>query len=65
MSTVLEAIAARQMGASVLGIGCLTNYGCGMTDQPLSHTDVLKTALMGAGTLSQVLGRFMGALEVL
>lgn len=64
MSTVLEAIAARQMGASVLGLSCLTNYGCGMTDHPLSHADVLKTALMGAGTLSQVLGRFIGALGI-
>jgi purine-nucleoside phosphorylase len=64
MSTVLEAIAARQMGARVLGVSCLTNYGCGLTDQPLTHEDVLKTALMEAGTLSELLRRFLEALEV-
>ena len=54
MSTVLEAIAARQGGAEVLGISLVTNPGAGLTDQPLNHEEVL-----AAG---QAAARRMGAL---
>lgn len=40
MSTTCEAIAARHMGLRVCGISCITNLGCGMTEQPLSHEEV-------------------------
>jgi purine-nucleoside phosphorylase len=36
MSTVLEAIAAREAGMEVLGISLVTNAAAGMTGQPLS-----------------------------
>jgi purine-nucleoside phosphorylase len=41
MSTTLEAIAARQCGLEVLGISLVTNLAAGISDQPLSHTEVL------------------------
>lgn len=41
MSTVLEAIAARQMGAKIAGISCLTNYGAGLHNQFLTHEEVV------------------------
>lgn len=44
MSTTCEAIAARHMGMAVCGISCISNLGCGMTDQALSHTEVNETA---------------------
>ena len=44
MSTVVEAITARHMGMQVCGISCISNLGCGMTDQPLSHTEVQEMA---------------------
>lgn len=44
MSTACEAIAANHMGMKVCGISCITNLGCGMTDQPLSHVEVQETA---------------------
>ncbi len=44
MSTVLEAIAARHLGADVLGIALVTNPAAGLTDEPLDHTDVLNAA---------------------
>lgn len=43
MSTVWEAIALKQMGATIAGLSCVTNYGTGVTKRPLSHNDVLET----------------------
>ena len=45
MSTVLETIAARHMGARVLGISCITNLAAGMSPEPLSHAEVQETAV--------------------
>ncbi|MBB1243995.1 purine-nucleoside phosphorylase [Streptomyces durbertensis] len=61
MSTVLEAIAARESGAEVLGISLVTNLAAGMTGEPLNHEEVLQAgrdsaARMGS-LLAQVLGR--------
>lgn len=44
MSTACEAVAANHMGMKVCGISCISNLGCGMTDQPLSHEEVKETA---------------------
>lgn len=44
MSTACEAIAANHMGMKVCGISCISNLGCGMTDQPLSAEEVKETA---------------------
>ncbi|MBN8554614.1 MAG: purine-nucleoside phosphorylase [Deltaproteobacteria bacterium] len=43
MSTVWETIALKQMGAEILGISCVTNFGTGVTNKPLSHREVLET----------------------
>jgi purine-nucleoside phosphorylase len=43
MSTVPEAIAARQMGLEVLGISCITNMAAGILPEPLHHEEVLET----------------------
>lgn len=43
MSTVLEAIAARQLGARVAGVSCLTNYGAGLLSKDvLDHSHVVQ-----------------------
>ncbi|GAA6527351.1 purine-nucleoside phosphorylase [Intrasporangium sp. DVR] len=42
MSTALEAIAARQAGLEVLGISLVTNLAAGISDQPLSHEEVIE-----------------------
>lgn len=44
MSTAAEAVAANHMGMKVCGISCITNLGCGMLEQPLSHIEVQETA---------------------
>jgi purine-nucleoside phosphorylase len=61
MSTTLEAIAAREGGAEVLGLSLVTNLAAGMTGEPLNHEEVLEAGKAAAtrmgGLLSQVLGR--------
>jgi purine-nucleoside phosphorylase len=44
MSTVPEAIAARQCGLRVAGISCITNLAAGIGKENLSHAEVLETA---------------------
>lgn len=44
MSTACEAIAANHMGMKVCGISCISNMASGITNQPLNHEEVQKTA---------------------
>jgi len=43
MSTIPEAIVARQMGIKILAISCVTNMAAGILDKPLNHEEVLET----------------------
>jgi purine-nucleoside phosphorylase len=54
MSTALEAIAARHLGAEVLGISLVTNLAAGLSEQPLDHSEVVaigQHATLRMGTL--------------
>jgi len=44
MSTVPEAIVARQHGLNVAAVSCITNLAAGISPEKLSHTEVLETA---------------------
>lgn len=44
MSTVHECIAARHCGIEVMGISCVTNMACGISDTPLSSDEVTAAA---------------------
>ena len=56
MSTVPEMKKALELGLHVKAISCLTNYGAGMQDVRLSHSDVLKTT----SKINQKFTRFLG-----
>jgi purine-nucleoside phosphorylase len=43
MSTVPEAIVARQMSMKVLGISCITNMAAGISENPINHEEVMET----------------------
>jgi purine-nucleoside phosphorylase len=55
MSTTLEAIAARQSGLEVLGISLVTNLAAGISDQPLSHEEVMESGQAAAERCGQLL----------
>lgn len=55
MSTVFEAIQARALGLRVAAFSCLTNWAAGVTDQPLSHEEVMETGRAAAAVLSRLL----------
>lgn len=44
MSTACEAVAANHAGLKTVGISCISNMACGITDKPLTHAEVQETA---------------------
>jgi purine-nucleoside phosphorylase len=57
MSTVPEALVARQMGIEVLGISCITNMAAGISDQPINHEEVMETGKRVKETFAGLLKR--------
>jgi purine-nucleoside phosphorylase len=55
MSTVQEVIAARHMGARVLGMSCITNLAAGISPHKLSHAEVEATARATHADFSRLL----------
>lgn len=55
MSTVPEVIQARALGLRVAAFSCLTNWAAGVTDQPLSHGEVMETGRDASGIFLRLL----------
>ncbi len=48
MSTIPEVIVARAMNMRVLGVSCITNLACGLSNAPITHAEVLETTAVAA-----------------
>jgi purine-nucleoside phosphorylase len=59
MSTVLETIAARHLGAEVLAISLVTNPASGLAAAPLDHTEVLAAAQASATRIGALLSALL------
>ena len=62
MSTVPEVIAARHMGARVVGFSLVTNHAAGLSGQPLSSEEVMETAAAVQPRIEAFMDRFLAAL---
>jgi purine-nucleoside phosphorylase len=58
MSTVPEAMVARQCGLNVAAVSCITNPAAGLGNGPLSHAEVLKTAKQAGVLAVELLKKF-------
>src|ERR687886_2340890 len=57
MSTVPEAVVARQMSLRVLGLSCITNMAAGVLDKPINHEEVIETGERVRETFAELLRR--------
>ncbi|MGY3804939.1 purine-nucleoside phosphorylase [Pigmentibacter ruber] len=64
MSTVLETIAARQLGAKVAALSCLTNYGAGLKHVQLSHSEVMDMGTRFASDMANIVLKAAVSLEI-
>lgn len=61
MSTVLEAVAARHLGAEVFGVSLVTNLAAGLSPEALDHEEVLRTGRASMGRLAELLRAVVAA----
>ncbi len=59
MSTVMETIAARHLGAEVLGISMVSNPAAGLSDGPIDHQDVLAATAASAAQVGVLLSELL------
>jgi purine-nucleoside phosphorylase len=59
MSTVLEAIAARHLGAEVLAVSLVTNPAAGLAAHGLNHAEVVAAGQAAAGRMGALLARLL------
>jgi purine-nucleoside phosphorylase len=59
MSTALEAIAARHLGAEVLGISLVTNPAAGLSPSGLDHREVIAAGRAAAAQVGALLARIL------
>ncbi|HLE70526.1 MAG TPA: purine-nucleoside phosphorylase [Vicinamibacteria bacterium] len=65
MSTVLECIAANQMGVKVLGISCITNMAAGILPRKLDHREVMEVGAKVKSVMEELLAEVVPPLAKL
>ena len=63
MSTVLEAIAARHLGAEVLAISLVSNLAAGLAPHGLDHAEVVAAGKAAAGRMGSLLAGLLPVIE--
>ena len=59
MSTVPEAIVASHCGMRVLGLSCITNLASGISQEPLSHSEVMEVGQSASEKCVRLVKRFV------
>jgi purine-nucleoside phosphorylase len=62
MSTALETIAARHLGAEVLGLSLVTNLAAGISSEPLDHAEVVAAGQQAALQMGSLLADILPGL---
>jgi purine-nucleoside phosphorylase len=55
----METIAARHLGAEVLGISMVSNPAAGLSDGPIDHQDVLAATAGSAAQVGELLSQLL------
>ena len=63
MSTVPEAIVARHMEMSVIGISCITNLAAGVSNRPIDHSQVMEIGKRVRAQFTELLRRVIGGIN--
>lgn len=59
MSTVPEILTAGEIGLKVLALSCITNFGAGISQEPLTHEDVMETTGRIKGEFNNLITTFI------
>jgi purine-nucleoside phosphorylase len=62
MSSALEAVAARHMGAQVLGLSLVTNLAAGMVDGGMSPTEIIEIGARSAPAVGRIIEQVVRSL---
>jgi purine-nucleoside phosphorylase len=62
MSTVPEAIVAKQMGMTTLGLSLITNAASGIEDGPINHAEVMEMGMRVSKEFTDLLTRIIARL---
>jgi purine-nucleoside phosphorylase len=63
MSTVMEAIAARHLGAEVLAISLVTNLAAGLSEAAINHEEVIEAGAAAAARVGTLLREMIPSLS--